>query len=274
VIDRSFLCISLVALLFGAAPAAAAQQPEPPGIAVTDQSNRIEFRMPAPYWDHDDRQELAERISGGCTGRQLPPGLLHVATHKDAGAFVQLNEGSRRFLMRDRKDLETFVSGTVQAVTDQISKSGEVLATEWEQREGMIIHRFSFKAAVGGAGGCMAPGGGSGGQQKTMRWLFVDFFLRPEGEDAVNYQMRCMAPDDVFEALRPEMDFIVSSFHYTGALAEDFFVPDAPADKVPTAEEAAESVKADGGLPTWVMLGGLLLVIWMLMRRKKAKASA
>ncbi|MFW6118705.1 MAG: hypothetical protein ACOC7S_00055 [Planctomycetota bacterium] len=272
-IDHPLLSIGLLALLFVAAPANGAEQAEAPGIAVTDQSNRIEFRLPAPYWDHEDRQDLAERISGGCMGRQLPPGLLHVATHQDAGAFVQLNEGSRRFLMRNREDLETFVNGTVQAVTDQISKSGEVLSTEWQERNGMIIHRFSFKAAVGGGGGCMAPGGG-GGEQRTMRWLFVDIFLRPEGEDAVNYQMRCMAPDEAFEALRPEIDFIVSSFHYTGTLAEEFFVPDATADKVPTAEEAAESVKGDGGLPTWLMLGGLFIVIWMLLRRKKEKASA
>ncbi len=268
-VDRSSLVVlaALVLLACLAVPVAAEDE-EPSGITVTDTGNRIEFRLPAPYWDHEDRQQLADRVSGGLFGRELPPGLLHVATHKDAGAFVQINEGGRRFLMRNREDLETFVSGTVQAITEQIDRTGEVLVTDWDERDGMIIHRFSFRAQVRGGDGCMAPEAGQD-EPQAMRWLFVDFFMRPEGEDAVNFQMRYVAPDEVYEALIPELDFIESSFHYTGPLAEEFFVPDAPAERVPTAGEAAEAVADEGGLPTWLLLLGVGVVIWMLMKRKK-----
>jgi hypothetical protein len=250
----------------------AADREEAPGILVADRTEEVEFRLPGPYWEHFTRAEISDRTRGGCAGRRVPPELLFVLGHKDAECQVLLLKGNRRFLMRNRDDLETFVQASVQSITKQIGSAGSVIHVEkpYREREGMIVHRFAFRAPARGAGGGCVPVGGVGGQQAMMRYLFVDYFVRPKGEDALNLQARCFAAADVYEDLADEVEFIVSSVRHTGEPADEYFVADAPAEKVLTAKEVAEaSGGGKSGMTNMLLLAGLIVVVWLLLRRKK-----
>ncbi|MFO8006206.1 MAG: hypothetical protein R6V05_00565 [Candidatus Brocadiia bacterium] len=258
---------ALVALCALAASAGGAQPRNDALPTVTDETNRIRFRLPGEWWQHYNRQELADRLQGGCGAGQLPEELLHAAGHKDAPAQILLFRGPAQFLMRDRDDLETFVNASMQALTEQMGGAEGVHENDYVQDApgGMIVHRYSFSAPLRGGGGCA---GMAQGQELTLRYLYVDYFVRPEGQDARNFQMRCFAPEEVWPDIKTEIEFVVSSLRYTGEVAGEFFVPDAPQEKVLSAEEVSESVEGRSPFPTWLLVAGLIFVVWLLMRRK------
>ncbi len=266
--ETALLLIMGLLVSAGTLAAPAEEQKEATGLTVSNPAHSIEFRLPAPYWEAYDRGELSERFEGGCAGRRLPENLLYVASHKDAPCQVLIFTGNQRFLMRNRDDLEAFVDASVEAVTERLGSGGELKNREYGELDGMITHRLAFTAPVRGGPGCPAAGGG-GGETSVMRYLFVYYFVRPAGEDAFRFEARCFAPVDPYDELEPEIELLVSSFRYTGETAESFFDADAPAEKVPTAEEARESTGEDGGIPGWLIAAGLIVIIWMLMRRKK-----
>ncbi len=256
-----------------AASARGAQPQNGDGPTVTDESNRIRFRLPGEWWEHYDRQELAGRLEGGCAGGRLPEELLHAAGHKDARAQVLLFRGGKRFLMRDRDDLETFVNATVQTLTQRMGGAGQVHENAYVEDPpgGMIVHRFAFSAPLRGGGGC--GGMGQAGPELMLRYLFVDYFVRPAGRDARNFQIRCFAPEELWPDIGVEIESVVSSFRYTGTTAEGFFVPDAPEEKVLSAEQVAKSVEGRSPFPTWLLVAGLIFVVWLLLRRKRRAAA-
>ena len=74
--------------------------------------------------------------------------------------------------------------------------------------------------------------------------------------------------------LRPEFDYIIGSFRYSGPVAEEFFVPNAAQDKVPTPRAAQRSAGGGGGsnyaLPVII---AALVVVWFVMRKRKASSA-
>jgi hypothetical protein len=253
-----------------------AQQQEQgqPGTLVSDQSREIQLRLPAPYWEHQTREELMQQSQGGCMAPQVPANMVLLVSHKDALVRLFLTRG-KRFQMRDKDDLETYVGGVIRGIQKRLGKQSEVLSKSFDERNGMIVHRCALETPLQGGGGCMAQSSAPSRFQ-SVRYEVVNYFVRPGGEHATHFQMLCMAPTSVWKGLEEELEFTLSSFRYTGEQAEEFFQPDADPEDVPTAEEGARSTGGSGGgnYTTLLMVGGVILVIWFLLRRKKQAAES
>lgn len=283
------LVILAAALLLGPAPAAHGTEPasppaepeqpaadagaaaEPAPIVVQDPLYRIEFQLPAPYWDYADREQLAARPQGGCAAPRTPQDLLFVLSHKDASALGRFELGPQSFLMRNKDDLETFVAAFTEAIRSQVGDLEEKTES-YPRTENPIVHRLEFTAAARGAGGCSMQRQPAGEQPK-MRYTLVHYFVRPKGADAMVFKIFCAAPAEVFEELRPEFDFIIASLRYTGDVEAEFFAPDAPEDKVLSAKDAARSAGA-ARKTNWLLPVAMILIVWMMLRRRKKAPTA
>lgn len=82
----------------------------------------------------------------------------------------------------------------------------------------------------------------------------------------------CAAPEDVFADLEREFDFIAESVRYSGELADAFFVPDAPEDKVLSPKAATKAAGAGGRGFNWLLPVALIVIIWLMIRRRKQAA--
>jgi hypothetical protein len=249
----------------GVAAAAPAGGPQP--VVVRDPLYRLEFELPAPYWRAMDNRALAaeaQKAPGGCAPpQQVPDNLLFVFTDNDAPVLGRLELAERSFLLRDKAGLEAYVDARMAAIASQVGGSMQEPTSAYTMDRGLITHRIDFTAG-GGGGGC-APGARGG---PAMRYAIVHHFVRPKGADALLFVMYCYAPVDVFERLKPEIDFIIDSFHYTGEVDAEFFALDAPEDKLLTAKDAAKGKQ--GGF-NWLMPVALAAIIWLMLRRKKQK---
>jgi hypothetical protein len=234
----------------------------PPGLVVSDPASRAELSLPGGYWQCLSRSDLARQARGGCAG-QVPPELLLVAAHKDAPAQVVLMAGRRTFLMRSRDGLEAFIEASGADLARQLGKAGAVEESSYEDRDGVIVHRFAFSTAMASRGGAQA--------QQRVRGLAVDCFLRPAGEDARHYQIRCIAPEETYAQLEPEIEHIAGSFRFTGELAGEFFDAAAPPEKVLKPEDAV-TPRGRSPLSSAVMVAMLALVAYLIFFRRKKPA--
>jgi hypothetical protein len=255
------------------APAAEAPAPQGPGIAVSSPENRLELRLPAGYWEALTPQQIAQHMQGGCTQGQVPADLVFVVQDRDALAQVVITRSARSFLMRDKSDLETFENGFMQAVQGRIGGGADDVESSYEERDGMIVHRFGLTAAPSAGGGC-AMGPQQSAPPQKLRFVFVDYFLRPQGEDALYYRASARAPVDVYEELKPEFESILASVRFRGKLADQFFDPQAPEDKVPTAKQAAKDLSSRNPLSGWMLAVGLMMIIWLMLRRRRQQQQA
>lgn len=262
------LLLAAGALSARAWAAEAAPPAADPGLAITSPEDRLELRLPAAYWEAMTGKQIAQQMQGGC-GRQVPPDLVFVLEDRDAAAQIIITRSERPFLMRNKDDLETFEKAFMQAVQEQAGKPSSDVESSYEERDGMVIHRFALTAAPSVAGGC-AMGPQSAGPPQKLRFVFVDYFLRPQGEDALFYRAGCRALADTYQKLEPEFGFVLSSIHFTGKLADQFFDPSAPVDKVPTAKQAAKALGGGSNPVTVMMLAfGLVLALWLIWRRRR-----
>ncbi len=256
------------------APEAGAEAAPPqvtsPGILMKDSARRIEFRLPAGYWEYYDPEALAAQAKGGCAGPRVSPNLIFVLNHKDAPANVWCEFGSRSFLMRDENDLEAYVSAFTQAIRAQTGAVLEDVSDSYERRDGMILHRFGFTAPLPAGRGCGARP--PAGDLPRMSHLIVQYFIRPAGSDAMELKLSCVAPEDVFGELKPEFDFVVDSVRYSGQVDADFFVPAAPEDKVLSPAAAAKGAGAGGRSFSWLLPVALIVIVWLMIRRRKEPA--
>lgn len=265
------LAVLLLAADAPPAPAPAAEkpaQPQGPGSVVTSPENRLQIRLPAPYWEALTAQEVARHMQGGCNRGQVPPDLVFVVHDRDALTQVLVTRSDRSFLMRDKNDLEAFEKAFMEAEQKQLGEKASDVESGYEERDGMIVHRFAVTAAPSPGGGCAMASQRQAAPQK-LRFVFVDYFLRPEGEDALYYRASAAAPLETYQELKPEFDFILANVQFTGKLADQFFAPDAPAEKVPTAKQAAKSVGGSNPVQGWMLAAGMIVVIWLLLRRRR-----
>ena len=94
--------------------------------------------------------------------------------------------------------------------------------------------------------------------------------MRPKDADALAFKIMCVAPEDAFAELQQEFDFILASLHYAGELDEEFFVPDAPDDKVLSAKDAAQAAGTKKPF-SWLMPVALIMMVFFMFRRRKDK---
>jgi len=251
------------------ADAGDAEARQPAGILIKDRRRGVELRLPAAYWQYYDPERLASE-NRGCAGRRVPPHLVFILRHKDAPATVWCESTPRTFLMRNKDDLETFVNAFVDTIRAQVGEDISDVSASYERRDGAIVHGFQFSASVSGPPGCNAsrPQAPKG---PRMHYLFTHIFVRPKDSDAFAYKVFCTAPEAAYKELRPEFDFIVANVRYSGETAEQFFVPDAPEEKVLSAEDAAKMASPRKSSYAWLLLIVLAIIVWRMMRKKKER---
>ncbi len=252
----------------GAGETPAPSPPEP--TTARDEENQVEVQLPAPYWRHVEPQELAQRGPAGCAPARVPPNLLFLLNHKDALASVWCERIPGTFLMRDRDDLESYLHGFTQTVRGQVRGAIGDVEESWAEREGAIVHEFAFSADPPAGGGCA---GAAPANAPRMRYRFAHFFVRPPDADARGLKLFAAAPEGSYERIEAELDFIFASFRYTGQTAGEFFVPDAPQEKVLTAEDASRAVGGRSNRTSWLLPIGLIVIIYLMMRRRKQPAA-
>jgi hypothetical protein len=272
------VAVALSAAVAGAQEAAGptpAEAESPAPVLVSVPGEQVECRLPGPYWAHSTREELLDETPGGCTGPRVPANLVFLLNHKDAEASAWCERVARRFLMRNEDDLESFVSGFIEGI--QAQARGTVLSANSSFPDapapGVILHRYELSIAASQGTGCAGPGAG-GRPSEPMRYVFQHYLVRPRDQDALAFRVFAAAPTEAFEALAPELEYILNSVRYTGATEEEFFAPDAPEEKVLTAKEASRAVSGGQGRFNWLLPVGMVLLIWFFLRRKKQQPAS
>lgn len=271
---RATLLITL-ALLAGASAAGAGEVPQPgevPAAAprvwvdeerrvvVEDEANQYRLSVPGPYWECKTPDQLAGADGGGCAARLRPraDGFLLSISNKDAPAAMALQLLPDRFRVRSTDDLEGYVEASQAQLRKQAGGMLNFLEKSWEQREDMIVHRTSFTRTDRNIAG---------------RFVLVRYFVRAEDEDVRVFQLIAMATEEEFAWQEKDFEHVIDSFRFSGVPAAEFFEPDAPAEKLPSAQPAATSSRGPGQWIRGVLPGIILVVIvyWILMRRRRKK---
>ena len=267
--------LALLFLVVTLLPACAVAHGEAPGILVQNGERRFSFRLPAPYWQCYSHEELAAQMQGGgCGGQQVPPLLLYLAGHKDAPAQALIYDGVRPYLMRDQDELEAFVDAIVDDLKQRLRANVQVIESKYTERDGMIIHRSEFTAIPGGGGSPCGALPGSSSEPQVTHCLLMNYFVHPKGEDARYLQLFCLAPDEVYQELKPEIEFLSSSVRYTGETAQEFFTPDAAEEKVLRAEDAKQAAgRGQSKISGSLLPIAAIVMIWLLLRRRKKNAA-
>lgn len=246
-----------------------AEATQEPGRTVEVPGARLRLRLPARYWRTMTREEIAEQARGGCGAPQVPERLLLLLRHRDAQVWLQVWRHAEGFQMRSRDNLERAEKEVTTKIKGQFGDDVPEIKTDHERRDGIIIYRHSYTAISRGQTGCAAGGDGQGKPQQ-IHVLIADHYVRPADGDATLFRIRALAPAETYAALRPEVEFILSSIEYEGEPAADFFVPDAPEEKLLSPEEISEQ-PGGGGNYGWLIAAGAVMVVWFLLRRRKQK---
>jgi hypothetical protein len=250
----------------GEAPAAAVRVwvDEERRVVVEDEANQYRLSVPGPYWECKMPDQLGGAGGGGCAARMRPrtDGFLLSISNKDAPAAMALQVLPDRFRVRSTDDLEGYVAASQAQLRKQAGGTLNFLEQSWERREDMIVHRTSFTRTD---------------RNITGRYVLVRYFVRPEDEDVRVFQLIAMATEDEFAWQEKDFEHVIDSFRFSGIPAAEFFEPDAPAEKLPSAQPAATSSRGPGrAKEIGGVLPGIILVLgvyWFVMRRRRKKQS-
>jgi len=234
-------------------------------LIVEDRANRCRLSLPAPYWECETAAQIAGRraSAGGCAGApRVPLGLLFVAENKDAPAAAAGHVLPERFLLRRKEDLEGYVDALQQQFASQPGGKIEAMGSEepymYFQPDGIAVHRSLHVKSV---------------DSYRQVFLVVRYFVRPAGEDVLVYRLICTAPEEEFERQREDFEHMAASFEFIGDLSEEFFVDDAPAEKLP--DLGATARRPGGacgqGYPGVLMAFFGVLVLYVMLRRRKRR---
>ena len=270
------VCVWLGVLAGGAAaseaPAAAAGAPsegsehlqmradEQGHLIIEDNVDLYSLSLPGRYWKCRTANQLvadAGQQGGGCApAGGVPPGLLLVAQNRDAPAVMTLELMPKRFLMRSRDDLEKYVNGRHEMIRQRGGAGVEPGPASCSESHGMILARAVFTAS---------------GRGQKQNYLLVLHFVRPQGEDARLYQLACIAPEEDFGWLSEDFEHIIASFRFTGTASAEFFAPDAPAEKLPSVEEASAGAGCGRGYAGMILASAVVFAVYLLVRRRLSR---
>ena len=266
------VCVAGLAILLAAAAATVAAGSEAAGsdepvmavqadgsLLVDDPANGCSLSLPGPYWECRARSQIASEVpsgGGGCApAAGVPSSVLLVMRNKDARAVASLERLPQRFLMRGKDDLETYTEARRRALTERAGGGVESEPPSFAQRDGMIVYRIAF-----------------GSEAQDQRYVLANFFVRPQGEDARIYQLVCMAASDDSGLVEPDFERMAASFRFTGEPADSFFVPDAPEDKLPSAEaRRAPAAPCGQGYAGMILAMAVVFVLYWLIRRRQPR---
>jgi hypothetical protein len=269
------LLVLLPRAAFGSeVPAKAAQEAGPQGkpgqevrvtydaerhVVIEDLTNRFRLSLPGPYWEYRTAEQMTAQTQGqGCTpGGRAIPGLLLMMNNKDAPAGASLQVVPQRFLMRGRQDLEDYIAREQESIRSRGRGALKFEKPAYGEEGGVINCRLAFTDPRGA---------------QPAKYMLVSYFVRPEGEDALVYSLMSAAPEKESERQSEDFEFIVRGFRFEGKLAGEFFVPEAPAEKLPGAKPPAQPVQACGQ-NYWGVLAAVLIVmaVYMFMRKRLSR---
>ena len=230
-------------------------------VNVVDNASRCRLSLPGLYWECKTPSELlAQSQAGGCAQGSAPQGLIFIIRSKDAPAVVTLRVLPRRFLMRGKDDLESYMTAQESLLKEKGGAALEFKEQSFGEVGGMVCRRALFETK---------------GRGQTQTYLLVHYFVRPAREDAMIYQLAAMTLGDAYEEQRADIEHIVESFRFTGELAPAFFEPDAPAEKLPRPMDESPGPVACGAQYSGLFLAvGLVVLVYLYMRRRSARKSS
>jgi len=230
-------------------------------VIVEDAVNQYRFSIPGAYWEYKTASQVASQAAGGgpgCAGRQpaVTSSLLLGVNNKDARGMASLERLPQRFLMRGKDDLRAFVDARLEALRQRAGGAVDAPLSEFEERDGMIVHRAVFSASA---------------ESQGQQFILVNYFVRPKGEDAYMYQLACMAMAEDYGELEEDFEHMIAGFRFTGEVAEAFFDPNAPPEKLPSAElPAAPRSPCGGGASGMLFAAVFVFLIYSLLKRRAA----
>jgi len=226
--------------------------------------------LPSPKWDAQAGEDLAAEGAPGCAGAaRFPPGYLTMSPK--AAAEVRLMP--QTFLVRSREEFDNVLRTIRMSLQSQPGFEAGSLQTEEVERDGMLWRYYTFTSQLSGSegmGGC-AGAPRRGGSAEKLKFFVADCFVRPDGGTIQFYRIRCAAPVSLFDDYQEEFRAIAESFHYAGRVAEEFFTPDAPPEKLPDldAMSRAGAPRCGGGSSGFFLVIGLVLMIYVIMKRRR-----
>jgi len=266
---------SLATFTLNSALGAVMPEPGYPGVIETEEDGEIfvedrkenyRIAIPAPYWRFKTPRQLREQRSqslGGCApGGGVPENLLLLIENKDAhGAGASLKRFEHGFRLRDNRDLRDYIARKENAVLDQMEGAGERTGSETIIQDGMAVYKAYYTFSEKG---------------HDIHVIMASFLARPPGEDVIVFEMQAFALDRWYDLLKEDLRSLINNFNYTGAVADQFFDPNAPEEKLPftgdgTSQPPPPFLKH---LPWLFVAAAAGLTIYMVLKRKRDGSAA
>jgi len=250
------------------------EKPTEKGTSVfSSEKESVRITIPAGDWKTMTAEDMQRDAPGGCLPAAGPPeGLVLTIQKTDSQAMGTVSRLPQTFLLRNEEDLRSFIQEMKDAITGT-GEGTEIRSSELTRREGLYVHTMEFVAQPRGLlGGCGATSP-SDGQPPRMRYVVRDYFVRPQGEEALLYRVGTMAPAESYEDYAGELETFGTSFEFTGERAEEFFEPDAAEDKLPEVPQASEEECGAFDSPMLIVFAVIVVVLWWWTRRRMKGSS-
>jgi hypothetical protein len=230
---------------------------------IEDSENKYRLVIPAPYWEFRTAEQLrADSGSGvGCDmAAKVPDSLLVVARNKDAPAGFSLELKPDRFLLRSRKDIESYIEQKDNMLAKRFRGSAELEETSLVTQGNTVVYQVQYHLSQEG---------------REQLYMVADFFIRPEGKDVRVYELACIIPPRWYSVLKDDYEMVVDSFEYTGTVGEPFYASDAPAEKLPEAQLTGSEDEERGvgkGIVWMVVAVFGAIMVYLFMRKRGAQS--
>ncbi len=229
---------------------------------IEDKVNDYTVLIPAPYWNYKTPSQLQKQHGsqpGGCVpGGGIPESLLLVLQNKDAPSTgVSIERKSQRFLLRGKDDLTDYMSKQEETLLEKMRGSGELLSSRTRTEPGGVVYTAHYEFR-------------DPSHEQTLRVIMANILIRPPEQDVIVYQIQAFAHKEWYERLEDDFMELIDSFRYLGEAASQFFVPDAPEEKLPFALDNTQphQPRCGEGISGIVMASAAVLVLYMLYKKK------
>ncbi len=191
----------------------------------------------------------------------MPESMLLMIENKDAhGTGVSLEKLPHRFMLRDKSDLRDYVARQENAVLAQMEEKGDLVDSHIEILDEMVVYKSFYEFIE---------------QDQDLRVILANYFVRPPQQDIIVFQLQAFALNEWYDLLEQDLKAMAGGFSYTGRVAEEFFQPDAPEEKLPSAhfERSGSPPQCGGNISSIIFVCFSAIAVFLIFK-KKSRGSA